>query len=816
MRERPRRVGLFLRGGSYAYQDEVLVGAHQECRARGADLTALAGGKVTDADPRNFVYALPGAGDLDAAIFVQGTMGAPEGDPAMRALFDRLRPLPMCTIGAREQGIACISIDNVTGVRALTRHLIEVHDRRGIAFVTGHGREADERLAGYRAGHRDRGLVPDEKLIIPGDFLFAAGQEAVAKLFDGAGTGCDALLAANDWMALGALEALAARGLRVPEDVAVVGFDDIDEARFAMPPLTTVRQAPRQLGIEAVRLVLALVAGENAPREVVLETFPRFRQSCGCFRGARRAPSDLTAGVRPPIGDPSAWAEATAASGPAPDPSIPSDWAQRMAGSLRRDLDARKGESFLAAVDDIVSKAAELGNISAWHQPVAALRREVARDLGSVTTQLLQAEALFERAHILIGDHAERIQGRRRLETEAAFRAMSELGTDVLTALDLPSIGRALAARLPRLQVSSAAVVVASGGAPVSADLCRLIIAWDRATGLVPLGEGTPFRAGELVPESLRPERRHTRMVQPLCFKDEALGWCVFEMDPPRAAVCQEIPEQISAALKATMLQAQLVAEVTKRERAERARLEHEMELAASIQTGILPKEPRVSRLELATAMVPASEVGGDYFDVLPFEGGCWLGIGDVVGHGLHAGLMMMMIQSVVSAATHDQPLASPAQIWRVLNAVVHENVHARLGRDEHATLTLIRYEDTGRLVHAGAHGDLLVYRASLRRCERIETKGIWAGMMPDPPPALTQDLDCQLEPGDTVLLHTDGITEARNGAREMFGTERLVSAFEGAAHLSVGEIRDRVLAEVRAFMAEQVDDLTLVVLRYG
>jgi DNA-binding LacI/PurR family transcriptional regulator/serine phosphatase RsbU (regulator of sigma subunit) len=816
MSSRTPRIGLFLRGGSYAYQDEVLVGAHQECRARGVDLYGLAGGNVTVADPRNFVYALPGPRDLDAAIFVKGTMGAEEGDPIVRGLIERLRPISLCTIGAREPGVACVSIDNSTGVRALTRHLIERHDRRRIAFVTGHGREADERLAGYRAGYADRGLAADDELVVRGDFRFAAGQEAVAKLFDGGGRGCDAIVAANDWMALGAIEALTARGLRVPEDVAVVGFDDIDEARFAMPPLTTVRQPPRQLGIEAVKLVLALAAGEDPARDVVLETLPRIRQSCGCFRGARRAPSDMTAGIRPPAGDPAAWAEAAAASGPPPDPSLPSDWAPRMAAALRRDLDEPNGDHFLAAVDDIVSKAAEVGNVSAWHQPVATLRREVARDLGAVTPQLLRAESIFERAHIVIGDHAERVQGRRRLETEAAFRALGELGTDVLTALDRPSLARALAAHLPSLQVSSAAVVVHAGERPpASDDDCRLIVAWDRERGLTDLEEGVSFRAGALLPEASRPRRRHTLMVQPLYFKSEALGWCLFEMDPPRAAVCEEIPEQISAALKATTLQEQLVAEVTKRERAERARLEHEIELAASIQTGILPRAPAASRLELATVMVPATEVGGDYFDILPFEGGCWLGIGDVAGHGLHAGLMMMMIQSIVSAMTRDRPLGSPAHVWAVLNAVVYENVRARLERDEHATLTLIRYEDSGRLVYAGAHEDILVYRASRRCVERIKTEGFWAGMIQDPPASLTADLECRLEPGDTVLLHTDGVTEARNGARELFGTARLIQSFERSADRTVGEIRDRILDEVRGFMATQLDDLTLVVFRY-
>src|SRR4029077_12286335 len=131
----------------------------------------------------------------------------------------------------------------------------------------------------------------------------------------------------------------------------------------------------------------------------------------------------------------------------------------------------------------------------------------------------------------------------------------------------------------------------------------------------------------------------------------------------------------------------------------ERSRLEHEIELAARIQVGILPKDRRVSRLEISTAMFPATEVGGDYFDVLPFEGGCWLGIGDVAGHGLHAGLVMLMIQSIVSAITHDHPRASPAQVWTALNAELCDNVRTRLERDEHASLTVIRYEDNGRLV---------------------------------------------------------------------------------------------------------------------
>ena len=810
------RLGLFFRGGSYAYQDEIIVGVHQECRARGVNLYCLAGGNISMADPRNFIYGLPTSRDLDAAIIVKGMLGAEDGDPVVKVLLERLAVRAVLTIGAREPGIPCVTVDNSTGIRMLTRHLIEEHGRRRIAFVAGHGREAERRFVGYRLGHRDCGLTLDERLLISGDFQFAAGQRAVATLFDGAGRGCDAIVGANDWMALGAMDALSSRGLRVPEDVAVVGFDDIDEARFATPPLTTVRQPPRQMGIAAVRAVLARAAGEAPVGDVVLETLPRLRQSCGCFRGARRADPAAAVRVDPRARGPASWANAAAVNGPALETSMPADWAERMAASLRSDLDDGQGERFLATVDAVVSRAADGGNVSTWHQPLAALRREVERDLGTETAKLLLAESIFERAHLLIGEHAERVQGRRRLETEATFRALGELGGDVLTSLDRSAIGRALATHLPNLGVSSAAVVVhASEHPPTSGDECRLIIAWDRKRGLRTLGEGFSFRAGQLIPEAAKPSGRHTLMVQPLCFKNEALGWCLFEMDPPRAIVCEEIPEQVSAALKATALQERLVAEVTKRERAERARLQHEIELAAGIQMGILPKSRRISRLEISASMIPATESGGDYFDILPFEGGGWIGIGDVAGHGLHAGLVMMMIQSIVSATTRDDPRASPSKVWAVLNAVLYENVRTRLGREEHATLTLIRYEDRGRLVFAGAHEDILVYRARRRSCEQIKTQGIWAGILPDVPPGTISDQECLLEPGDTILLHSDGVTEAWNRAREMFGLARLRAAFERGAGLALDDLRDHIMGEVRGFMAEQIDDMTLVALRY-
>ena len=213
--------------------------------------------------------------------------------------------------------------------------------------------------------------------------------------------------------------------------------------------------------------------------------------------------------------------------------------------------------------------------------------------------------------------------------------------------------------------------------------------------------------------------------------------------------------------------------------------------------------------------MIPATEVGGDYFDILPFEGGGWLGIGDVAGHGLHAGLVMMMIQSIVSATTHDDPLASPAAVWTALNAVLYDNVRTRLGRDEHATLTLIRYEDRGRLVYAGAHEDILSTGPPVGPASSSRPRASGPASCSTSPPAPPSIRSAGSSRATPSCSTPTGSPRPGTPRARCSGMARLCRAFEAAADGGVEEIRDRIMGEVRGFMSEQLDDLTLVVLRY-
>jgi serine phosphatase RsbU (regulator of sigma subunit) len=174
----------------------------------------------------------------------------------------------------------------------------------------------------------------------------------------------------------------------------------------------------------------------------------------------------------------------------------------------------------------------------------------------------------------------------------------------------------------------------------------------------------------------------------------------------------------------------------------------------------------------------------------------------------------MLMLQSVVSGLVRTHPHSAPRDILCAANAVLFDNVRERMKQDEHMTLTLLRYESGGRLTFAGAHEDILIYRAAEQKTEWIETPGTWIGATRDIE-AATKDSSCELRMGDVLVLYTDGVTEARSKSGELYGPERLAAAVKRLAHEPVETIRDGLLAEVRAWMPKQHDDLTFLIARH-
>ncbi|BAE49242.1 PP2C family protein-serine/threonine phosphatase [Paramagnetospirillum magneticum] len=263
--------------------------------------------------------------------------------------------------------------------------------------------------------------------------------------------------------------------------------------------------------------------------------------------------------------------------------------------------------------------------------------------------------------------------------------------------------------------------------------------------------------------------------------------------------------------------------------KAENVRMGTELDVSRRIQQMVLPTAGELAAiggLDVATYMEPANEVGGDYYDILHGENGrVRFGIGDVTGHGLESGVVMLMTQSAVrTMITGDEDGAE--RVLDVLNRTIFNNIQ-RMGSDKNLTLALLDYRpgppdgetDPGISSHmriSGQHESVIVARQG-GAIELIDTMDL--GM----PLGLVDEIGCfvnevtvALRPGDTVILYTDGITEAADDRHRLYGLDRLCDVISANWQRPAEAIKDSIIADVKAHIGAQplYDDLTLIVFK--
>ncbi|WP_225896423.1 PP2C family protein-serine/threonine phosphatase [Amazonocrinis nigriterrae] len=230
----------------------------------------------------------------------------------------------------------------------------------------------------------------------------------------------------------------------------------------------------------------------------------------------------------------------------------------------------------------------------------------------------------------------------------------------------------------------------------------------------------------------------------------------------------------------------------------------------------ILPKPEElevIEGLDIAGFMEAADEVGGDYYDVLYTDGVVTLGIGDVTGHGLESGLLMLMTQTAVRLL-REICESDSVRFLDTLNRTLYKNVQ-RMNSDKSLTLVILNYTQ-GEISISGQHEETIIVRNG-GEIERIDTMDLGF------PIALDDDIadfisstTLELQPGDGVVLYTDGITEAKDINKNQYGIEQLCEIISQNWHQSASEIKDAVISDVRRHIGKQkvFDDITLLVFK--
>ncbi|MBO9998497.1 MAG: SpoIIE family protein phosphatase [Cyanobacteria bacterium SID2] len=249
---------------------------------------------------------------------------------------------------------------------------------------------------------------------------------------------------------------------------------------------------------------------------------------------------------------------------------------------------------------------------------------------------------------------------------------------------------------------------------------------------------------------------------------------------------------------------------------AENLRLEAELDVTHRLQQMLLPKAQdlqAVTELEIADYMEPAAEIGGDYYDVLCGKEQVKIGIGDVTGHGLESGVLMLMVQTAVRTLLEANE-TDPRVFLETLNRTIYGNVQ-RMNSDLNLTLALLDYRN-GRLRISGQHEEILVVRAG-GIIERIDTLdlgfpiGLEANIA-----EFVGEASVELAAGDVVVLYTDGITEAEDEAGHFYGLDRLCEIVRHHRHEKANAIRQAVINDLRDHIRQQkvYDDITLLVMK--
>ncbi len=585
-------IGLLTHGAGDPNSQAVWDGVQGAAREHDANVVCFPG--KTLCSPHGFeaqsnvIYDLVGPENVDGLVIWSGALCHRVDLPVITDFCRRYLPLPIVTIGhPLVEGIPGVVLDNTQGMHDVITHLVEFHNLTRIAFIRGPQPqpEAEQRYQAYLDVLVEHGIPFDPALVVQGNFKENGGTAAIQVLLDERQAQFDALVAASDNMAIGAMRALQRRGVRIPGDVAVAGLNDEVQGRFITPPLTTAPFRSYEMAHRAAEMLLARLDGQPIPEHVSLATRLLVRQSCGC-------PDPLVSEAAETSAHTHDRALATALQVRQPAilarmaecwelllESAPITQLEKMLAAFAEEMAGPAPGVFLASLAEVLQETLDTGgSISRWHSALSALRRESLPYLRD-RSAWLRAESLWEQARVMIGETGQRAQAYQALQAQEETRILAGIAQALGNAVSLQDLEGAILQALPTLGIRRAYLSLYEDPSAV-AETARLVLGCDERGPLALEAGGRAFPARQLAPVGLPADRRCDLIVEPLFYRNDQLGFVVFEADPYVEEEYEILREEIAGALKRADLYRQ--AEQARRVAEEGRRLAEEANLLKS------------------------------------------------------------------------------------------------------------------------------------------------------------------------------------------------------------------------------------------
>ncbi|MGC1375101.1 MAG: substrate-binding domain-containing protein, partial [Anaerolineales bacterium] len=559
-------IGFFIANVYRSWEEAPWLGVVDEARARDVNLICFPGSELRNphgfmAQP-NVIYDLASRECLDGIVLLHGGIGEHITSAEMERFCARYQDLPIVSMENTISGIPSVVMDGYQAMQVAMNHLIEIHKYRRMAYVMHRGENVrfQERFQAYQDCIASHGIPFDPALVSP---PFELGVPdvlpAMLQWLEQIRTTCQAIACYSDHIALGLLPILQSMGIRVPQDMALTGFDDVAESQITTPPLTAVRPPFYEMGRKAVEVLLDRMAGKPVPDKLVVPSTLTVRQSCGCESLAvQQASQGADAPKKQAFDIILKWNRAQIITEltqilAGSHHGQASNWAENLLQCVADEMANPSSACFVPALKDMLHQSAVVGgDIGDWQGVISTLHRWFLPSQPDPTYAHL--DCLWQQARTMIGEVMQRSQAFKDLQVEKHNSLFSEIGQKVISTHNIPDLMDILAHELPGVGIPSVFLSLYENPAAPT-EQSRLALAYDE-NGCITVDAGAQrFSSIQLAPENLLPhERQFCMVLEALYFREDQLGFALLEIGPRSGAVYELLRAQISNAVHGAQL----------------------------------------------------------------------------------------------------------------------------------------------------------------------------------------------------------------------------------------------------------------------
>lgn len=611
------------------YQATLWAGIRQAARDLGIQVVTVPGkfinSNITEHRTHSCLYDFVKENRFDGYVMTATAFGQVNTMEQISDFCRSLDPLPFTTIGVKLLDKPAVLVDNKSGLYQMLTHMVREHGYRELGFIRGpaNNPEAEARYATFQQVLRENDIPLVPEWVVEGDFQYESGYEKVQDIWKSAKKP-RMIASANDQMLIGAIKYLETQDVGFPGELALAGFDDIAESRFARVPLTTVRQPISHQAYMAVKLLKEYVESGEKPKDLVLSTEPVYRESCGCF-----SRSVMVAGLENLEKD-----TAPAASGELhPDAAefrqkldrflaehfswdlsntVYEQWIDRLLANFRAFReDPSEGNVLVflnimgAALEDERNKS---GVIEVWADILTGIRYCFKR---CCPESLERVGVLIQKGYILISEKMEQVLSAQLFDQSSQFVVMQQSLQRIMQASDMEELISRLKSEIRDMKFQSFYLVFFRGGKVLVKDTSHklppdavLKLAYREGQGDLPAN--TPFATHDILPDELLDTCNLPNLiVQLLVFDDELLGYILNDASLHTGNIHESFRSQISSSIRA----GNLIEEMRRNQKALKKRNENIQELLVPILNAI-EEVTRITNDKMKTMELTVEQIG--------------------------------------------------------------------------------------------------------------------------------------------------------------------------------------------------------------